>query len=465
MAEKKNFIIENYNGTDYDTLYPETNSGQVLLDTTAQAATNLPSGKTLDDALSQLSDFDGRYKIGDVFTTTRTNMSNKWLLCNGATVNSSSYPELSQFFPSASSTFFKFSENTVSNNEIRRHNTYKLAVRTTESNDVDMMMLYTEYMSGTPDRVYYKNSSDENWNIFGSGKNRLLKTLNNKIFLISQTLGDVTIQYCDSSPISTSSFITLPKPTGDMTNRTITDGVYLDGKYYFRIVKTGGNAYDGVLMYTSLDSQPQVINSPSNIGSVFTAEDTGEIGIVGNQIVMADHKSYGESERYTTSFWTVENNIGVKFSIQPFENKAGELYLSLYSFQNKYFTTTRTTSGPSRNLSLYEITDLTTGTTSLIKSITSSYSENKFNVKNFLITNDKIFCSDKTYLDANLQSHSWDNASSITQTLCGDFVETNSHIYTICPQFEVWRSSKAEQFTLPTYSPATGLYAYIKAKN
>ena len=463
MAEKKNFTIENYNGTDYDTLYPETNSGQVLLDTTAQAATNLSSGSTLDDALSKLSDFDGRYKIGDVFTTTRTNMSNKWLLCNGATVNSSSYPELSQFFPSASATFFKFSENTVSNDEILRHDTYKLAVRTTESNGIDMMMLYTNYVSGTPTRVYYKNSSDENWNIFDSGKKRLLKTLNNKIFLISQTLGDVTIQYCDSSPISKSRFITLPKPTGDMTNKKITDGVYLDGKYYFRIVKTGGNSYDGVLMYTSLDSQPQVIDSPSNIGYVLSTE-TGEIGIVGNQIVMADHKIYGESESYTTSFWTVENNIGVKFSIQPFENKVG-LYSSLYLFQNKYIATTRTASGSRINLSLYEITDLTTGTTSLVKSITSSYSENKFNVKNFLITNDKIFCSDKTYLDANLQSHSWDNASSITQTLCGDFVETNSHIYTICPQFEVWRSSKAEQFTLPTYSPATGLYAYIKAKN
>ena len=462
MAEKKNFTIENYNGTDYDTLYPETNSGQVLLDTTAQTATNLPSGKTLDDALSKLSDFDGRYKIGDVFTTTRTNMSNKWLLCNGATVNSSSYPELSQFFPSASATFFKFSENTVSNNEIRIHNTYKLAVRTTESNDIDMMMLYTDYVSNKPTRVYYKNSSDENWNIFDSGKKRLLKTLNNKIFLISQTLGDVTIQYCDSSPISTSSFITLPKPTGDMTNKKITDGVYLDGNYYFRIVKTGGNAYDGIIMYTSLDSQPQVIDSPSNIGSVLST-DTGEIGIVGNQIVMADHTYHSASESYRTSFWTIENNTGVKFSIQPFENKSGT-YLGLYLFQNKYLTTYRT-SGSTIQLFLYEITDLTTGTTSLVKKITSSYSENKFNVENFLITNDKIFCSDKTYLDANLQSHSWDNASSITQNLCGDFVETNSHIYTICPQFEVWRSSKAEQFTLPTYSPATGLYAYIKAKN
>lgn len=94
MAEKKNFTIENYNGTDYDTLYPETNSGQVLLDTTAQAATNLPSGKTLDDALQHITKDGGGFQVGDTLTTARTNLGDKWLLCNGATISSSNYPEL-----------------------------------------------------------------------------------------------------------------------------------------------------------------------------------------------------------------------------------------------------------------------------------------------------------------------------------------------------------------------------------
>ena len=44
MATKKNFIIENYNGTDYDTLYPETHSGQVLLDKTAQTELDIAPG-------------------------------------------------------------------------------------------------------------------------------------------------------------------------------------------------------------------------------------------------------------------------------------------------------------------------------------------------------------------------------------------------------------------------------------
>ena len=99
MAEKKNFTIENYNGTDYDTLYPETNSGQVLLDTTAQAATNLPSGKTLDDALHTITKDGGGFQVGDTLTTARTNLGDKWLLCNGQNVLASEYPNLATVLP------------------------------------------------------------------------------------------------------------------------------------------------------------------------------------------------------------------------------------------------------------------------------------------------------------------------------------------------------------------------------
>ena len=44
MATKKNFTVKEYNGADYDTLYPETNSGQVLLDNTAKAELGLAGG-------------------------------------------------------------------------------------------------------------------------------------------------------------------------------------------------------------------------------------------------------------------------------------------------------------------------------------------------------------------------------------------------------------------------------------
>ena len=94
MAEKKNFIIENYNGTDYDTLYPETNSGQVLLDSDAQVTTGLVSGSTLDDALQSVVKDGGAFQIGDTLTTARTNLGDKWLLCNGKQITPTDYPVL-----------------------------------------------------------------------------------------------------------------------------------------------------------------------------------------------------------------------------------------------------------------------------------------------------------------------------------------------------------------------------------
>lgn len=101
MAEKKNFIIENYNGTDYDTLYPETISGQVLLDTQAQHILNLPSGDTLNNAFNHIAYGGGSYVIGDVLVTARNNLGDNWLLCNGAIVDGSQYPVLKNLLKSA----------------------------------------------------------------------------------------------------------------------------------------------------------------------------------------------------------------------------------------------------------------------------------------------------------------------------------------------------------------------------
>ena len=101
MAEKKNFTIENYNGTDYDTLYPETNSGRVLLDAQAQRIFNLPSGDTLNNAFNHIAYGGGSYVIGDVLVTARNNLGDNWLLCNGAIVDGSQYPVLKNLLKSA----------------------------------------------------------------------------------------------------------------------------------------------------------------------------------------------------------------------------------------------------------------------------------------------------------------------------------------------------------------------------
>lgn len=95
MAQNKNFTIKNYTGTDYNILHPKTTSGQSLLDKSAQTTTGLASGSTLDDALQSVVKDGGIYQIGDTLTTSRTDLGDKWLLCNGNAVSSTTYPELS----------------------------------------------------------------------------------------------------------------------------------------------------------------------------------------------------------------------------------------------------------------------------------------------------------------------------------------------------------------------------------
>lgn len=46
-----------------------------------------------------LKDGNVAYRVGDVLTTARTNLGDKWALCNGASVNRASFPELSDLFP------------------------------------------------------------------------------------------------------------------------------------------------------------------------------------------------------------------------------------------------------------------------------------------------------------------------------------------------------------------------------
>ena len=103
MAEKKNFTIENYNGTDYDTLYPETNSGQVLLDSSGQNILHLSSGSTVNDGFNSIAYGGGGFTIGDVIITARNNMGDNWLLCNGAIVDGNQYPILKNLLKPAPS--------------------------------------------------------------------------------------------------------------------------------------------------------------------------------------------------------------------------------------------------------------------------------------------------------------------------------------------------------------------------
>lgn len=74
------------------------NKASLLKDTTA-ALYGLGTDAVPDDVLIKLD--NSRLKIGDILTTTRTNLGGDWLLCNGDVISASEYPELFNILSSA----------------------------------------------------------------------------------------------------------------------------------------------------------------------------------------------------------------------------------------------------------------------------------------------------------------------------------------------------------------------------
>lgn len=89
MANEYNIQMNQFNGTDYDNLYPVT-----FTPTTGQ----LFGGATSDDEIfSQIgTTLQGINQVGTIQPSVRTDLDNTWLLCNGDSFSSSEYPELTQ---------------------------------------------------------------------------------------------------------------------------------------------------------------------------------------------------------------------------------------------------------------------------------------------------------------------------------------------------------------------------------
>lgn len=92
MSDKL-ITMKEYNGSSYDTLYPKNISGQVILDSTALSILNLPANSTVNDGFNHLAN-GGAFNVGDILVTSRTDMDDTWLLCNGDAASGTEYPDL-----------------------------------------------------------------------------------------------------------------------------------------------------------------------------------------------------------------------------------------------------------------------------------------------------------------------------------------------------------------------------------
>lgn len=428
MAEKKNFTIENYNGTDYDTLYPETISGQVLLDTQAQRILNLPSGDTLNNAFNHIAYGGGSYVIGDVLVTARNNLGDNWLLCNGAIVDGSQYPVLKNLLKSAPHVGTFKSIGASADTSYKPGKAGEILWKDTQQNSpINSHNFETSLSSQSP--------NVNTWSFFyvPSQNKYMYTTLDNQ-----PSNGRNTIGYYGNNLSSMSTSTTFERMTID-----------------------GGWEVDGDLFYivtTFEHIQPSLVTSFPN---TFTIDRAGGVTI-----------SAGNFNPY---YKNKVAKLGTKYIMH-----AGQDRFICYVF-DKSGTATGTTVVNKGGNTFFACD----GTVALLNYKPDLYTP----VSPYIITEDSTEASPITlptsdrvfgsshgffYLDGTKLYQSVDHANTwnvlINDLDVGtlyDMLENpqDHKVYIIGSAATKILTFDGDNVLLPTYSPATGLRAYIKAKN
>lgn len=441
MAEKKNFIIENYNGTDYDTLYPETNSGQVLLDTVAQASTNLSSGSTLDDALNGITKDGGGFQVGDTLTTARKNLGNKWLLCNGSHVLTENYPELGELFDSKEFDWIAMGDSGKA--------ILNFATNAEQTNE--------KFLISTDDGVYFGSDlvNSASWAKLFTYTNADVYYLNNTWIVIS----DTNWKYYSGNEVTANNFANISVPSSP--RYTFDDIAYSGDKYYILSKYTkSDNTEKDVLIYTDLAVVPSTVDTDYNS----SYRNWSALYPVPNGVATTGHIYSSTSQQNIPILLITSNGTTELFtSDAPYYDQIPKLSIfrhALCYFNNKYYIykcTDISTSGTTTTYhkSLYS-SDTINGTYAIVQNTNSTgYTNHPFVVSdNFLIS--YYGC----YIDKENVAHPL-GSNLLTPT----DIEVGADKYYATIGSIVYSCPKSQHFVLPSVSVADGLYTYIKAKS
>lgn len=428
MAEKKNFIIENYNGTDYDTLYPETNSGQVLLDSDAQVTTGLASGSTLDDALQSVVKDGGAFQVGDTLTTARTNLGNKWLLCNGQVISNIEYSELASLLQSG------YDFNWVS-------------IGTMPYTPTEFATDDNVFLICTGSILYTSNTLDGGWTKLYNNINTA-KRLGGNFIATSSNYSKMCV-YWTSNNISSE---TAHNINGLMSG--VEDITYHDNHYFaYHNVTDSTFQYCNMYIWDNLSNSPRIVklatwyesssinkyikgpwwDLPDGVGLQMNTDISNTSTTV--RVMSSD----GNVTTYTITF--------PKLSISGTPHSVFAIY-----FSGKYYLFIKELRD--RDYDVYVSGSLTTGYEKL------SYNSIAVKCSSATKINNILVIGGKYYIDTEGTIHAAKNPiPTSTPVVIGTnnfYVGNNTNAY---------RASAETVIHLPSVSKSNGLYTYIKAKS
>ncbi len=431
MGITQNFTIENNNGTDYDTLYPETNSGQILLDSDAQVTTNLPSGSTINDALHNIVKDGGTYQIGDTLTTVRTNLGDKWLLCNGQSISSNKYPALVAQLGTAMFDWHQKGTASISN-------ILDVVNKTTGTGNLFM----ASQRSSNGYNVYY--STDLlSWSVLRKeNKQPSIWCVNGTWIISSEStyVGFNKYVYYSGNDMDSSNFAAISGIT-----KGIYGAAYWNGKYYLSTVDPNLEEKAGsIYLYSDLSLSPSILHlgGTSSGGSY-----VGSLHVLPEGVAICE-TSMDVSKFYVSVVNQQEQITRYTVSV-PISIRGAEV-----EYFNKYYYAILRTYASSGNLyRLYRSSSLT-GTYSPVK-----YNGTEIQAKYLTITDDMLITDTGYYITNDNTVHK----QSVVVNPTVRILVGKANYYTITDT-TVYEALIAEHAQLPSVSVASGLYTYIKAK-
>ena len=436
MAEKKNFTIENFNGTDYDTLYPETNSGQVLLDSSGQNILHLSSGSTVNDGFNSITYGGGGFTIGDVIVTARNNMGDNWLLCNGAIVDGNQYPILKNLLkpapsvstgkaigtanaiykPGASGEIIYRTGPTVG---IQSHN-FNTGVDSIEASSVQESLAFAY----VPTKNSYARAT----------------------YTFQTSSGNNTIVYSGSSlsSMSTSTTIALGSVVG----------IYpIDDKIFYLVYEFGSSNHQEVTLVSDVtDSFPSASSRRLTIN--LAPRDLNSP----NNLVKVGNNKYLELVGIKNQF------NGYNSIVQFFTHTSGSEFTAIFKKEGNWDMTesdgTVAIFGSKRHSTYYLVKeDSTSDNIASISLPSSNVFGNSYGFF-YVGTDNKLYQSVDHASTWNVLMNNVDvgDVCSIVEN------PQDGKVYIIGTTSTIILTFNSSNVLLPTYSPATGLYAYIRAK-
>ena len=436
MAEKKNFTIENYNGTDYDTLYPETNSGQVLLDSDARVTTGLVSGSTLDDALQSVVKDGGAFQVGDTLTTARTNLGNKWLLCNGTQITQTDYPALVGLLGAKPFNWISKGTSTTANidyivNKTTATGDLFLARTNTPVNDIYSCYYSTDLLS---------------WQSLKTSNRKILIWCVNGTWIISYATGitsPYTSRYYSGENMNFSNFVAI-----NGINGLIYGVAYWNGKY---CINTSDQDTSSIFVYTDLSQPPTIIHLNTSI--IVDADKYGQMSVVPDGLVVCGGpRPNSNILTYGIDVVDAQNSVSY-YNGTITDYKAAPT--SIQYFNGYYYMTTYYNSPPILNHTLFRSTALNGSYSKVMYDDTDEITAN-----NITITDDYLITDTGYYIDK--ENNVYKQANPIKATV--PILVSNDKYYTMVDT-TAYQSNIAASANLPTVSTASGLYTYIKAKS